>query len=119
MLFAVVEGIFGFSELKLFWRVWHSVLKGLLLFHLFHLIVRRNILRESARDDRILTPSLLPPLGGRPRKRRALGYFCVRVSTKRKEFAMRLTSTEVERTLSQFEAEAIPDHHPAVPQLHE
>ena len=31
---------------------------------------------------------------------------------------MRLTSTEVERTLSQFEAQAIPDHHPAVPQLH-
>jgi hypothetical protein len=30
---------------------------------------------------------------------------------------MRLTSAFVERTLSQFEAEAIPDDHPAVPQL--
>jgi hypothetical protein len=30
---------------------------------------------------------------------------------------MRLTSALVERTLSQFEAEAIPDNHPAVPQL--
>jgi hypothetical protein len=30
---------------------------------------------------------------------------------------MRLTSALVERTLSQFEAEAIPDDHPAVPQL--
>jgi len=30
---------------------------------------------------------------------------------------MRLTSVLVERTLSQFEAEAIPDNHPAVPQL--
>ena len=32
---------------------------------------------------------------------------------------MRLTSTEVERTLSQFEAEAIPENHPVVPQLYE
>ena len=32
---------------------------------------------------------------------------------------MRLTSTEVERTLSQFKAEPIPDDHPVVPQLHE
>jgi hypothetical protein len=30
---------------------------------------------------------------------------------------MRLTSALVERTLSQFEAEAIPDNHPAVSQL--
>jgi hypothetical protein len=30
---------------------------------------------------------------------------------------MKLTSALVERTLSQFEAEAIPDNHPAVPQL--
>jgi hypothetical protein len=30
---------------------------------------------------------------------------------------MRLTSALVERTLSQLEAEAIPDNHPAVPQL--
>jgi hypothetical protein len=32
---------------------------------------------------------------------------------------MRLTSALVERTLSQFQAEAIPDNHPAVPQLRE
>ncbi|HKA70163.1 MAG TPA: hypothetical protein VKE26_00045 [Xanthobacteraceae bacterium] len=30
---------------------------------------------------------------------------------------MRLTDAEVERTLSQFEAQAIPDDHPVVPQL--
>jgi hypothetical protein len=30
---------------------------------------------------------------------------------------MRLTSALVERTLSQFEAEAIPDNHPVIPQL--
>jgi len=32
---------------------------------------------------------------------------------------MRLTSAEVERTLSQFEAQAFPDNHPVVPQLRE
>jgi hypothetical protein len=32
---------------------------------------------------------------------------------------MKLTSTQVERTLSQFEAQAIPDNHPVVPQLNE
>ena len=30
---------------------------------------------------------------------------------------MRLTSTQIERTLNQFEAEAIPDTHPVIPQL--
>src|SRR6266508_1818168 len=30
---------------------------------------------------------------------------------------MKLTSAQIERTLSQFEAQAIPDNHPAVPQL--
>ena len=30
---------------------------------------------------------------------------------------MKLTSAQVERTLSQFEAQAIPDNHPAIPQL--
>ncbi|MGE0523286.1 MAG: hypothetical protein AB7O60_09670 [Variibacter sp.] len=30
---------------------------------------------------------------------------------------MKLTTTQVERTLSQFEAQAIPDGHPAIPQL--
>jgi hypothetical protein len=33
------------------------------------------------------------------------------------ERAMRLTSTQVERTLSQFEAQAIPDNDPVVPRL--
>jgi hypothetical protein len=36
-----------------------------------------------------------------------------------KECAMKLTSAQVERTLSQFEAEAIPDNHPMVPRLNE
>ena len=30
---------------------------------------------------------------------------------------MRLNSAQVEQTLSQFEAEALPDNHPAIPQL--
>ena len=30
---------------------------------------------------------------------------------------MKLTSAQVERTLSQFDAEAVPDDHPALPQL--
>ena len=30
---------------------------------------------------------------------------------------MKLTSDQVERTLSQFQAQAIPDDHPVVPQL--
>jgi hypothetical protein len=30
---------------------------------------------------------------------------------------MKLTSSQVERTLGQFEAEAIPENHPVVPQL--
>jgi hypothetical protein len=34
-----------------------------------------------------------------------------------KERAMKLTSALVERTLSQLDAEALPDDHPAVPQL--
>jgi hypothetical protein len=37
--------------------------------------------------------------------------------TEPKECAMKLTSTQLERTLSQFKAEAIPEDHPVVPQL--
>jgi hypothetical protein len=32
---------------------------------------------------------------------------------------MKLTSAQVERTLAQFQAEAIPDDHPVVPQLND
>lgn len=32
---------------------------------------------------------------------------------------MKLTSAQVERTINQFEAQALPDSHPAVPQLNE
>ena len=32
---------------------------------------------------------------------------------------MKLTSDQIERTLSQFEAKALPDNHPMVPQLSE
>jgi hypothetical protein len=35
------------------------------------------------------------------------------------EQVMKLTSAQIERTLSQFEAEAIPDSHPALPRLNE
>jgi hypothetical protein len=39
------------------------------------------------------------------------------LKTEPKECAMKLTSSQVERALSQFQAEAIPDDHPVVPQL--
>src|SRR5258707_11142575 len=32
---------------------------------------------------------------------------------------MKLTSAQIERTMNQFEAQAIPDSHPAVPKLNE
>ena len=32
---------------------------------------------------------------------------------------MKLTSTQIEQTLGQFEAEPIPENHPVVPQLNE
>ena len=32
---------------------------------------------------------------------------------------MKLTSAQVERTISQFEIQALPDNHPAVPELNE
>ena len=32
---------------------------------------------------------------------------------------MKLTSAQVERTLGQFEARAIPDDHPVIPQLND
>jgi hypothetical protein len=32
---------------------------------------------------------------------------------------MKLTSEQIERTLGQFEAKALPDNHPVVPQLNE
>lgn len=32
---------------------------------------------------------------------------------------MKLTSAQVERTMSQFEVQALPDNHPAVPELNE
>jgi hypothetical protein len=36
-----------------------------------------------------------------------------------KEHAMKLTSAQIERTLSQFDAKALPDSHPIVPRLSE
>jgi|SRR3982074_1267063 hypothetical protein len=38
---------------------------------------------------------------------------------KQKERAMKMKAVQVERTLSQFEAQAIPDDHPMVQQLNE
>jgi hypothetical protein len=36
-----------------------------------------------------------------------------------KEQAMKLTSAQIERTLNQFEAQALPENHPLVPRLSE
>jgi hypothetical protein len=40
-----------------------------------------------------------------------------RSGSKEKEQAMRLNSTQVKQTLSQFDAQVLPDDHPAVTQL--
>jgi hypothetical protein len=47
---------------------------------------------------------------GKVRKERIRGH-------RIEECAMKLSSPLVERTLSQFEAEAIPDEHPVIPEL--
>jgi hypothetical protein len=80
------------------------------------LTVRGNTLRESARDDRILTAFNHLEVGGPGAH--GVWLFAQR-EPHRKECVMRLTSAEVERTLSQFEAQVIPDNHPVVPQLYE
>src|SRR6266540_5694074 len=46
-----------------------------------------------------------------------VGYEPNRHRPNRKECAMKLTSAQVERTLTQFKGEVIPDNHPVVPQL--
>src|SRR5438132_9073713 len=46
-----------------------------------------------------------------------LGYEPNRHQANRKECAMKLTSAQVERTLTQFEGQVIPDNHPVLPQL--
>jgi hypothetical protein len=38
-------------------------------------------------------------------------------SNRKQEGAMKLTSAQVERTLTQFKGEAIPENHPVIPQL--
>jgi hypothetical protein len=38
---------------------------------------------------------------------------------KKQEQAMKLNSTQLKQTLSQFDAEVLPDSHPAVPQLND
>src|SRR6266480_2511073 len=42
-----------------------------------------------------------------------------RLGANRKERAMKLNSAQLERTLGQFEARAIPDDHPVIPQLND
>jgi hypothetical protein len=49
----------------------------------------------------------------------ALSRSPIKTSPIEKECAMKLTSAQVERTLSQFEAQTIPDDHPLVPRLNE
>jgi hypothetical protein len=47
----------------------------------------------------------------------ALPQTQARAQPEARESVMKLTTAQVERTLSQFEAQAIPDDHPVVPQL--
>jgi hypothetical protein len=44
---------------------------------------------------------------------------CRQEETNRKDRDMKLTSAQVERTITQFEAQALPDNHPAVPHLNQ
>jgi hypothetical protein len=41
------------------------------------------------------------------------------LTPERKEFLMKLSSQAVEQALAQFDAEALPETHPAVPQLNQ
>jgi hypothetical protein len=58
----------------------------------------------------------LRPPGGRTSK---LDDYAASLRNKPKECAMKLNSVQVEQTLSQFEAQVIPDDHPMVPQLND
>src|SRR4051794_787965 len=80
-----------------------------------HLIMRKVILRVSA--PHYGKTVFVTTLGGRPGSASRCVGVCRATQPTEREHAMKLTSVFVERTLSQFEAEAIPDNHPAVPQL--
>jgi hypothetical protein len=54
-------------------------------------------------------------MGGGPRC--LAGVLNTNLIDDRKGYAMKLTSAQVERTLTQFQGEAIPDNHPVIPQL--
>src|SRR5215831_1190221 len=58
-----------------------------------------------------------PEVGGRAK--RDIAWLIALGRANRKECAMKLTSAQVERTLGQFEARAIPDDHPVIPQLND
>jgi hypothetical protein len=53
----------------------------------------------------------------RERDRNKTGAYTKR--TNQEDDVMKLTSMQVERTLSQFQAQAIPDTHPVIPQLND
>ena len=79
-----------------------------------HLTVRGKTLRGYVRDDPVARDyhgweALLlgGSIEGKPNRHKL----------NRKECAMKLTSAQVERTLTQFEGQVIPDNHPVVPQL--
>ena len=42
-----------------------------------------------------------------------------RPNSNRKELVMRLSPARVEQTLSQFEAQVLPDNHPSMPKIRE
>jgi len=44
---------------------------------------------------------------------------CSEAKPNRKVHAMKLTSAQIERTVGQFEGQAIPEDHPVVPQLND
>ena len=66
--------------------------------------------RDATRDDRA---SDLTGRATRDIRRRH------RLGANRKGCAMKLNSAQLERTLGQFEARAIPDDHPVIPQLND
>ena len=82
---------------------------------LAHLTARLSSLRQQLWDDRAFDHSEVggPRYGGHRDMRVA------KAITNRKECAMKLTSAQVERTLGQIEARAIPDDHPVVSELND
>jgi hypothetical protein len=76
--------------------------------------LRTGVRRRWGRTFRFDTPDVISSAGAACGQ----GHHAVLTNQKPgKESCMKLNSAQVERALSQFEAQALPDDHPVVPQL--